>query len=240
VTDPEAISPEPWLAALVRRTDEVLRTHDERAVHQLRVAAGRLNVWLELGARAALRDDLRRIRRSVAELRDTDVLLARHPPDTEAARLRATRELAASRATTALRAARPHAVAAALAFVPWPTTAQAERALRRLGLRVVDAAEETAHGQLDPTHLHRFRRRVRRTRYALEWLGRDATNARELQDVLGLWHDATLDERRLESAPPESVESLRNALERERKALLERALETYATHRMWWRDLVGS
>jgi CHAD domain-containing protein len=237
---PETISPEPWLADLTRRADSVAVAQDDRSVHQLRVAAGRLSVWLELGGRTALRDDLRRVRQSVAHLRDLDVLLGRGRAAEEATRLRAARDAESVGAIAALRAARAGAIGVALGYVPWPTTAEAEKSLRRLILRVVTAGEDAVHGERDPAQMHALRRRVRRARYALEWLGRDATHARELQDVLGSWHDVMIEELRLEATAPDAGDSMRNALERERNGLLERALETYATHRMWWRDLVGS
>lgn len=237
---PQSISPHPWLAELTRRMDEFSDRHDERAIHQLRVAAGRLGVWLELAGRRALRDDLRRVRHAVDALRDTDVLLARGHAAENAADLRAARDTAALGAVSAMHDARPRAISFALACVPWPTAAQAEKALRRLGKRAVRAGEDALRGGRDPLRLHRFRRRVRRARYALEWLGRDSTHARELQDALGAWHDATLAELRLAPVASESVDAQRNALERERNALLERALETYASQRLWWRAWIGS
>src|ERR1043165_1021156 len=75
------IPPTAWLDRLEERTslaesapDAAL---DAEAVHELRVACGRLIVWLDLGGWRILRDDLRWLRRSAATVRDLDVVLHR-------------------------------------------------------------------------------------------------------------------------------------------------------------------
>lgn len=235
MADSTRISPQPWLDQLARRLGSPFLLCDEDAVHQLRVAAGRLGVWLELGGRRALRDDLRRLRREVASLRDADVLIARRNGGVEIPSLARARAEECQRISTRLQASKPEALLRALDFVPWLVTSEAERVLARLAARVVSAGDAFLCGEHDSSRIHRFRRRVRRARYALEWLGRDATQSHELQDVLGAWHDVELELGRCSET---AADGARNALRRETEALLERAGQVYATHRNRWCDVV--
>ena len=65
-----------------RESIRILRDHarsaraadDPEGVHQVRVMAGRLSVWLEMAGRNMLRDDLAWLRRSASSLRDLDVI----------------------------------------------------------------------------------------------------------------------------------------------------------------------
>jgi len=242
MTSTNAISPHPWLEELARRVEAVIDVGDAKSVHQLRVAAGRLSVWIELGGRAALRDDLRRLRRLVSHVRDVDVLLARRTdvaPDVQSAETRA-EELRRARAILATSA--PQALLVGLACVPWPEFEAAERCARGFATRVVRAARVVEQGDHAAEAVHRWRRRVRRARYALEWLGRDSTRERELQDVLGAWHDAAIEEVAAEvsssaasdAQDPAALDSQRNAARRERDAMLETALSHFATDRERW------
>src|SRR5262245_54899902 len=56
---PLAVACAPWLERLAAAIEVAAKGDDPEGVHQVRVAAGRLVVWLRLGARRALIDDLR-------------------------------------------------------------------------------------------------------------------------------------------------------------------------------------
>lgn len=159
------------------------------AVHQMRVAAGRLSVWLELCGRTALRDDLRWLRRAAMHVRDADVMLAARAHDGLRDRLLESRAAALASARRELATSRTRAILAGLAFVPSPTKAQARACLQRLLRRTLRAGDALAEDERDPAQFHRLRRRVRRTRYALEWLAEDAAQVKELQDALGSLND---------------------------------------------------
>lgn len=236
----DSIPPEPWLSELERRLSSSDVLAGEEGVHQLRVAAGRLQAWLDLGGRRALRDDLRRLRRTVAGLRDGDVLLARRSGVEDTRDLAAGRERELERARESLQRSRPEALLRALGFVPWPSAARAERRLSKLAKRALRSADALVAGERDPLHLHQLRRRVRRVRYDLEWLGRASDFARELQDALGAWHDATLDLERSGESFASGDDGTRDRLEREVDALVSRAAECHLLHRARWRDLARS
>jgi CHAD domain-containing protein len=140
-----------------------------------------------------------------------------------------------ARAQAFLRSSSPRAVLLALSCLPWPTLAAAERdCSRRFATRVVRAAQIVERKDRTAADVHRWRRRVRRARYALEWLGRDSTRARELQDLLGEWHDAAIEEADLARGNDSVQEPERDAAPREREALLERALDHFAADRKQW------
>jgi CHAD domain-containing protein len=69
------ISPREWIDRLREHARSACAGSDSEGVHQLRVAAGRLSVWLELGGKRVLRDDLAWMRRSAGPLRDLDVIM---------------------------------------------------------------------------------------------------------------------------------------------------------------------
>lgn len=153
------------------------------AVHDVRVSCRRLDVFLRLAGRRALRGDLCWLRRALGPLRDLDVIRALELPLVRTVERRLAGErrrlgrTAAALATHERTAAllqglrhqpplgRKEAVAACARF---------EEALRRRPpARTFDA-------------LHDERRAVRRVRFAAEWLGRDTTELRERQAVLGV------------------------------------------------------
>lgn len=74
------ISPREWTAHLHAHAAPAGAGIAPEAVHQVRVAAGRLSVWLELGGRRMLRDDLAWLRRSASGTRDLDVVLEQLDP----------------------------------------------------------------------------------------------------------------------------------------------------------------
>jgi hypothetical protein len=208
----------------------VLGPGEPEAVHRLRVSAGRLSVWLELCGRRALRDDLRRLRRAASEVRDLDVICARDGGDAWAAALRAQRagELALLR--QGLSAARAGTVLEALALLPEPDPARARAALRRLRRRTLAAGERLAGGEQDPRALHRLRRRLRRLRYALDWLGADTARLRALQDALGEYNNLCIEDQHLERAGAEFDLAARRAAVR--AGIAERGAQALQA----WRD----
>ncbi len=171
---------------------------DSRAVHGLRVACARLDVFLRLGRRRALRDDLRWLRRSASNLRDLDVLLE----SSAAGELDAQTVSSLSTERTAARAAflevlaseRCEALLDALANVPSVSAQRARAPLERLAERVRRRGEQLLDAPAEFERHHALRRALRRLRYAREWLGMDCTAIRALQDSLGALNDALVRE----------------------------------------------
>lgn len=201
MSDPETISCAAWLHELEVQLANVLDVGSASAVHQMRVAAGRLSVWLELGDRTALRDDLRWLRRTAMQVRDTDVMLATGHADDWRTTLLEKRRTALATARRELATSRPRGILMGLAFVPDPDRQAAQSCLQRLARRALRAGESLSKHENDPAKFHRLRRRVRRTRYALEWIGHDSTHVEELQGVLGRLNDQSVELEHLELLP---------------------------------------
>ena len=209
------IAPQPWIEALARHAFDARERPDPESVHQLRVCAGRLSVWLRLARTRALRDDLAWLRRSAARVRDLDVLLERHGRESWTEVYALQRPALVQELMSALASQRCAGLLQALAFLPELEKLRAEERLPQLRERV----REAAHSALSPAEpeleeLHRLRKCVRRLRYALEWLGRDSSAAKGLQDALGDLRDTALALRCASAAPGASLEA-RAALERE-------------------------
>jgi CHAD domain-containing protein len=188
-----------WLDDFARQIERLRVAIEPDAVHRMRVAAGRLSVWLELGARRSLRSDLRRLRRSAAAVRDLDVLGSR---DAEAAWLETLRQERAAEAASLKAAAsspRVQALLDALAVVPEPDPVHVRSAIQHMKRRVQRAGDRLEEDGERNRALHRLRRRVRRLRYALEWMGADSTDLRELQGHLGTLNDLAVELGRLEA-----------------------------------------
>ncbi len=221
-----------WLEELARQIDRTREVVEPEAVHRLRVAAGRLSVWLELGARRALRDDLRRLRRSAAPVRDLDVLTAHEAGAAWAESLRTERSREAVSLRTALASPQIETLIIALGLVPDPDAVHVRSGLQRMKRRVMRAGDRLDESEGEEAALHRLRRRVRRLRYALEWMGADAAELRGLQEHLGGMNDLSVELARLQvRAGDLALASRREAVRRE---LLERrdlALEAWRTLR---------
>jgi CHAD domain-containing protein len=188
---------EAWLDELARQIELLRERVEPDAVHRMRVACGRLSVWLELGARRALRDDLKRLRRSAGRVRDLDVVGARDG-GARAPALAGERAAEAARLSAALDAARTRALLEALALVPEPDPVAVRVALRRLKRRLLEAGAGLRADSEDDRALHQLRRRARRLRYALDWLGAESKQLRELQECLGELGDLVLELAELE------------------------------------------
>jgi CHAD domain-containing protein len=178
-----------WIAALRTALPLAARDGDRDAVHDLRVACGRLAVWLRLSRRTALREDLRWLRHRAAPLRDVDVIEvmpeARRIADELAVqRLRAQRELA-----LAARSSRTAGLLRALPLLPELDEDDARRELGTLARRARRAARALARGEAPLDDLHRLRRRLRALRYAREWLEEPTDDIKREQDELGRCND---------------------------------------------------
>ncbi len=176
-------SARPELRRLSRALDGLRAGPSVEAVHDVRVSCRRLDVFLRLGGRRALRDDLRWLRSSLGALRDLDVIRSLGVPLDEAT----TRFLAEERRRLAVdarslaRHPRTRALVRALAQLPPLSEEVAQRTVPRLSRRLGEA-----DGARTFTRLHDERRAVRRLRFAKEWLGLDASGERERQALLGV------------------------------------------------------
>ena len=187
------LSPSPWIEALERHVRATRLAPAVENVHQLRVAAGRLAVWLRLARRHALRDDLDWLRQSAAPVRDLDVLLARHGGESWSAPLADERAAAARELALALASPRMQGLLQALQYLAPIPEREAEKRNAKFRARYLASAEETLEVEApDIDALHALRKRVRRLRYALEWLGHESSAEKALQDALGLLHDSAV------------------------------------------------
>ena len=186
---PLAVACAPWLERLAAAIEVAAKGDDPEGVHQVRVAAGRLVVWLRLGARRALIDDLRWLRRAAQHVRDLDVLLALGGPEAQIVRL--AREHAAARADLleALAHPRLRALLAALRVAPPIARGAAEVKLRRWRESLRARGDELDWRGASPATLHAFRRRLRRVRYALDWLDRGDARVKDGAETLGACND---------------------------------------------------
>ncbi len=220
-----------WLDELARQIERASTSIDPESVHRLRVSAGRLSVWLELGARRALRDDLRNLRRAAAKVRDLDVVSAHDCEGAWAEILRQERGEEAARLRTALASPRVGALLAALAMVPDPDAVCVRSAIQRMKRRVQRAGERLDDPDGRERSLHRLRRRIRRLRYALEWMGAETAELRELQEHLGGLNDLAVELERLEARRDDY------ALDARRKSVLHEMDERRAGALEAWRVL---
>lgn len=159
-----------------------------RDVHGLRVCALRLNVWLELSGRTALRGDLRWLRLAARAARDQEVLGRRGWAQIPAEE----QQQAARTLETALAGARYRGLLRSLCALPPLDPRMAQRALPRMVTRMRRAAAAALAQSEDEQARHRLRRRARRLRYAYEWLGQPANELIALQEALGRSNDAAV------------------------------------------------
>lgn len=221
-----AVSPRKWLLHLGRHLPVAVEGADPEGVHQVRVSAGRLAVWVELTGRRVLRDDLRRLRRTATGVRDADVLLERDLPHDLEEWLRARRER--DRAAMLEAFASPHvpALRRALGVLPGIDREAAARALGDFRERVRRRGDAVARAPHDDEVIHGLRRAVRKLRYALDWVGTPDPRLKDLQTTLGDLNDTAVEARALEEsdlarAHPAYAESLRRRLDARRRAALE-------------------
>lgn len=230
---PPLIPANTWLDELTRQIDRLAVAIDPDPVHRVRVAAGRVSVWLELGARRALRDDLRWLRGSASAVRDLDVITALDAGSNSAGAawaetLRSERAEAASAMRVAFASPRVAALVEALSLVPDPDPVCVRSALQRLKRRVMRAGDQLDEPEDGEEALHRLRRRIRRLRYALDWMGADATELRGLQEHLGDLNNLSVELEKLETRQADhALDGRRKAVRREMDGRRERALEAW-------------
>lgn len=216
------ISPTAWLERLQQELAVARAGDDPEGVHQLRVAAGRLRVWLELGGRRALVDDLRWLRRSASEVRDLDVLLEGNP-NSECASWLAERRAASRRELlTALDDERVDALLAALTWVPAIPRERAHRNVPRLVRHALRAGARIENDATDVTAWHALRRSLRRLRYARDWLDEDTGDLRDFLDVLGEMNNRVVEARHLTecqaNGAAEALGTVKRKIEEQRAA----------------------
>lgn len=211
------ISPRRWIEHLIAQLPVARAGVDPEGVHQVRVATARLRVWLRLGRRRVLNDDLKWLRDHAASVRDLDVHLSRELPSSVELHLRTQRSGARGELLRALDHARVRGLLDALSLLPplsrreaVPRVARLARAALRRGRYVV------AHPRRLPG-LHALRRAVRRLRFALEWLGACPDPVIDLQDVLGTVGDCMVALAHLDLIPRGTRDghAYRRRLERE-------------------------
>ncbi|MCY2961345.1 MAG: CHAD domain-containing protein [Planctomycetota bacterium] len=223
-----------WLDELARQIERLRVSIDPDAVHRLRVSAGRLSVWLEVGGRRALRDDLRGLRRSAGAVRDLDVIASNAAQVADAAwveTLRQERAEEAARLRAAIGSSRIDALVEALSLVPEPDPVCVRSAMQRMKRRVLRAGDRLEEPEGSERALHRLRRRLRRLRYALDWTGSEVKDLRALQENLGDLNNLSIELEKLDTRKGDPAldgrrKFVRNEMDEHRK----RALGA-------WRDL---
>jgi CHAD domain-containing protein len=213
---PTARAGREWLERFARRIEDVLRDGGAEATHDLRTAAARLDVQLRMCGLEVLRDDLRRVRRAAAEMREIDVCLEDQRSEPLRAWLLERHAAARNELARELSQDSTRALVEALGWLPLPRRAQARDWEAAQLERVRAQARAAARMSAPLDEIHSVRRSLRRLRYAREWLGRPTRTLRELQDELGSLNDvATLLAYALESPMAEQLAELRAELTRE-------------------------
>lgn len=221
-------------AYVVEQRDAILRHEpgarlgaDPENLHQLRVASRRLRAALRTGSRlvdpewqVSLRDELRRLGRVTAPLRDLDVLLEwlvsecerlplgdRDPAQTLLAELRDERERRHSELVQALDGPGARVLGALESPVPSAPRAARQRLRVRVAADLQRLVDDVRHAGRAPqdAELHRLRLTVKRVRYSVELAGAPRSGgasrlldaARQLQDALGTYQDTVAAEHRL-------------------------------------------
>jgi inorganic triphosphatase YgiF len=180
------------LAQLIENEPAAALGVDPEGVHQVRVAAGRLIVWLELADLRVLRDDLGWLRRSAGRLRDLDVLVGAGAPAAWLPWIEARRAAQRAAFEEALGARRLDGLLAALPLLAPLASARAAERAQKLARKAVRRGQRIESDPTDLEAFHSLRKALRRLRFAREWLGEDASGLRALQTSLGALNDAAV------------------------------------------------
>jgi CHAD domain-containing protein len=175
----------PWLEKLRTLASATKEKLDAEAVHDLRVAASRLRVWLALSGMRVLQDDLSWLRRSAEPLRDLDVVFERLGSRTWARELGVRRELLVDEFIATLSGSRVQGLLAALEVLPPLPAKSARKGTVDLKEDVERQGARAGRDEDDLEPIHRLRRRVRKLRYAVEWQGEECSRLEGLQEALG-------------------------------------------------------
>lgn len=179
----------PWVEHLRAHLPVADAGEDPEGVHQVRVAAARLRVWLRLGERRVLSDDLRWLRRSAGEVRDLDVLIGMGGPAEFVESLRERWRAARGPWLAALRSARTRALLQAFELAPPIDRRRAGKRTRRWLRRLRKVGDRLDLTGAPEEEVHAFRRRARRCRYALEWLDTPDPRVKDLAKRMGDLND---------------------------------------------------
>jgi len=205
--------PAHWIARLRASLAAARLGIDAEAVHDVRVAAARLRVGLELAGRDALRADLRWLRRACGRARDLDVAAELTAERVDAAEfagwLAHERALEQAPLASRLQGERVAGLLEALELagarelraespaVPARSAPALARHLRR-------AVRAGARFELEPQcveRAHELRRRLRKLRHAREWLGLDAQPIERATQALGACNDRSTARALLRESP---------------------------------------
>ena len=189
---PVLVGQERWLDHLRAHLSMAREGGDPEGVHQVRVAAARLDTWLWLGARTERRDALRQFRRTAGRLRDLDVLLAGTPPPAWVPWLTERRIAERLHFLEALDDPGLTRLLDGLGSLPGIDPLLVHRRTQRLRERVVERGRRLDRDPLELERCHDLRKAVRRLRYASEFAGEDARPIRALQKILGNLNDAAV------------------------------------------------
>ncbi len=193
-----------WLGHLTHHAPIARAGLDLEGVHQVRVAGGRLDVFLRLGEWRVLRDDLRWLRSRASAVRDFDVLLARSVHAKFDEWLASERMVARAGLLEALESTRFTALVEALGVLP-PLERRVANARRDDARRKVDElARRALKKSASLEAFHALRRATRRLRYAEDWLGAKRKDLERLQDALGALNDAAVAQRLFNEFPSRS------------------------------------
>lgn len=181
----ERIPVGPWLDHLERHLPVARLGGDPEGVHQLRVAAQRLRTWLKLQGLRVLDDDLRWLRNGAGDVRDLDVSMSLVEPGPYLDELRRRWRIAHGDLLRVLDAPRLRALLEALPRLPAARRERVLRATRRWLRKTRRVGNRLDWERAPEEELHAFRRRVRRLRYALDWLGEPRKAVKVLSEELG-------------------------------------------------------
>ncbi len=200
-----------WLKHLDRARRVALEGKDPEGVHQVRVAARRLRVWLRLGEHPALQGDLRWLCRALSGARDLDVF----GDVVDGPALGPLRDEAQEEVRRALDGPRWRGLRAALGRVRAPRRRDGRRVLAKLERRLAARRDELPRRlSLDALEaVHALRRALRTVRYAREWLGEEVAALAEEQASLGAVCDLSALRRFTQAHVPEAVAQVDAGLE---------------------------
>lgn len=179
------ISNAPWLKKFESSRAAAL-SGDVEGLHDVRTSARRLRVWLQLAGLRVLEDDLKWLCRETSALRDLDVFAEVLTPEA----MKEFRAPAELQARAALKSRRIDGVVFALKTLQACNERDARAVLNELERSL--AREKL---KLEDDAIHAYRRKIRRVRYAREWLGLDASQHEWAQEVLGAVCDVCALER---------------------------------------------
>jgi CHAD domain-containing protein len=199
---PKTLEPRHWIEHLALHAPIALEGRDPEGVHQVRVAAGRLSIWLQLTGVRVLRDDLRWLRRSAAAVRDLDVLLESPQPAPFAHWLEQERAQQRAGLIEVLTSPRLTALLEALSSLATLHRRMAASRLDREVTKLLRRGRRAARAGATLEEIHALRRSVRRVRYGREWLGRKSRGLERLQGNLGVIADAAAALGYLDRCPP--------------------------------------